>query len=497
MGDICAFLDLNQLTRENNADIGKTYVYTYDKSGNIQTKQVYAYTTGTLGTLQDTITYTYGNTAWKDQLTNYDGTAISYDASGNPTNWIGNLNTLTWNGRQLSSIAMPSNQNINFKYNSDGIRTYKYFIDNDEMYLYQHDYMLEGSTIVGEKVNYFSYYNGSWTKYKYYYYDENGSPIGMNYEGKDYYFQKNILGDIEAIYQGSTKVVQYVYDAWGNVLSVTGTLASTIGQENPFRYRGYYYDTETGLYYLQSRYYDPQVGRFISADDVSVMSLDQDNLIQYNLYAYCLNNPVNRFDESGNWSLPNWAKVAIGAATTVAAVAITVATGGAAAPILIGVATSTLSSAAIGYITGGVQGMVDGACDGFMWGGISALGTSVVSALPKVVKAAKAAKTDPLKQALKQLDASGLRPGQTEISRSKVMKLVNNFDSVKAQSSVCSIDGTKFLVEGHHTTVASTILGKGTCMNMGVTTSQLPSVTNVYWAKRWYEFGKTVIKIVD
>ena len=269
---------------------------------------MYAYTTGTLGTLQDTITYSYGNTGWKDQLTNYDGTAISYDASGNPTNWIGNLNTLTWTGRQLSSIAMPNNQSINFKYNSDGIRTYKYFIDNDEMYLYQHDYMLEGSTIVGEKVYYFSYYNGSWTKYKYYYYDENGSPIGMGYEGKDYYFQKNILGDIEAIYQGSTKVVQYTYDAWGNILSVTGTLASTIGQENPFRYRGYYYDTETGLYYLQSRYYDPQVGRFINADEPATLFFKTESLIQYNLYTYCWNNYVNMFDSKGVWPTVTWKK---------------------------------------------------------------------------------------------------------------------------------------------------------------------------------------------
>ena len=263
---------------------------------------MYAYTTGTLGTLQDTITYTYGNTAWKDQLTNYDGTAISYDASGNPTNWIGNLNTLTWNGRQLSSISMPNNQSINFKYNSDGIRTYKYFIDNDEMYLYQHDYMLEGSTIVGEKVFYNSYYEGMWTKYKYYYYDENGSPIGMGYEGKDYYFQKNILGDIEAIYQGSTKVVQYTYDACGNVLSVTGSLASTVGQENPFRYRGYYYDTETGLYYLQSRYYDPQVGRFINADDALFIDATG-TLPGCNLYSYCENNPVMFVDPYGCWKI--------------------------------------------------------------------------------------------------------------------------------------------------------------------------------------------------
>ena len=219
--------------------------------------------------------------------------------------------------------------------------------------------------------------------------------------------------------------------------------------------------------------------------------------LSYNLFVYCGNNPVNCFDVDGNWSLPNWVKVTVGAVATVAAVAITVGTGGAAAPLLIGVATSTLAGAAIGYVTGGVQGMIDGACDGFMWGGIGALGSSVASAVPKIAKAVKATKADPVKKALNQLDSSGLRPGQTEISRSKVMKLVNNFDSMKAQSSVYSNGGTRFLVDGHHTTVASTILGKGTCMNMGVATSQMPSATNVYWSKKWYEFGKTVIKIVD
>ena len=77
------------------------------------------------------------------------------------------------------------------------------------------------------------------------------------------------------------------------------------------------------------------------------------------------------------------------------------------------------------------------------------------------------------------------------------MDLVNNFDSLKAQSSVYSNGGTRFLVDGHHTTVASTILGKGTCVNMGNITTQLPSVTNVYWSKKWYEVFKTAIKMVE
>ena len=145
---------------------------------------------------------------------------------------------------------------------------------------------------------------------------------------------------------------------------------------------------ETGLYYLQSRYYDPETGRFINADSVSYLGADGTPL-SYNLYAYCLNNPVNRTDENGSWSLPNWAKVAVGAVATVAAVAVTVATGGAMAPILIGVAASTVTSGAIGYMTGGVEGMKDGLANGFMMGGLSALGGSVISAGVKAVKTAK------------------------------------------------------------------------------------------------------------
>ncbi len=83
--------------------------------------------------------------------------------------------------------------------------------------------------------------------------------------------------------------MEYTYDAWGKVLSVTGTMASTLGQDNPFRYRGYYYDTETGFYYLQTRYYDPEVGRFISPDTTDVLTATPGALTDKNLYAYCDN----------------------------------------------------------------------------------------------------------------------------------------------------------------------------------------------------------------
>ena len=148
--------------------------------------------------------------------------------------------------------------------------------------------------------------------------------------------------------------------------------------------------------YVFSRYYDPEVGRWINADDTDYLGADVSPL-SYNLFAYCLNNPVNRFDDSGNWSLPNWAKVVVGAAATVTAVAITVATGGAAAPVLIGVAASTIGGAAISAIkhrvtTGSWDGAgkaaLDGAADGFVLGGLSALASSAVAAV-KAIKTAK------------------------------------------------------------------------------------------------------------
>ena len=136
-----------------------------------------------------------------------------------------------------------------------------------------------------------------------YYYDGNGI-CGIEYNGSVYYFQKNLQGDVTRVYDGNGSLVaQYVYDAWGNhkVLNANGTEItdeSFIGNVNPIRYRGYYYDTDSGLYYLQSRYYDPEVGRFINADDIDY--IEPETLMGCNLYAYCGNNPVMYSDPSGH-----------------------------------------------------------------------------------------------------------------------------------------------------------------------------------------------------
>ena len=107
-------------------------------------------------------------------------------------------------------------------------------------------------------------------------------------------------------------MVSYEYDAWGKNLSVSGSLAGTVGQANPFRYRSYYYDNESGFYYLQSRYYDAGVRRFINADEIMFLGASG-TVLGYNLYAYCENNPVNSIDETGFFGTPlQWLCATIG-----------------------------------------------------------------------------------------------------------------------------------------------------------------------------------------
>lgn len=142
-----------------------------------------------------------------------------------------------------------------------------------------------------------------------YLYDADGSPIGMQYRNTTYaegvfdtyWFEKNLQGDVVAVYnQAGTKLISYTYNAWG---SSSATYynggASTTAKYNPFRYRGYYLDSETGFYYLNSRYYDPAIGRFITADKLTTLKASSSSTTDKNLYAYCDNNPVTRTDDGG------------------------------------------------------------------------------------------------------------------------------------------------------------------------------------------------------
>ena len=144
-------------------------------------------------------------------------------------------------------------------------------------------------------------------------YNSSGSPIYLEYDGKTYYYEKNLQGDVVGILNTEgEEVVHYDYNAWGEVTGVTGTLADTLGKDNPLRYRGYFYDEETGLYYLQSRYYSADHMRFLSEDD-PVLSNDQGEPLGSNLYGYCVNNPVKNSDPTGTFGSPlQWVMAAIG-----------------------------------------------------------------------------------------------------------------------------------------------------------------------------------------
>ena len=189
-------------------------------------------------------------------------------------------------GRQLASF-----DGITYTYNEDGIRTSK-TVNGERTYYYVDGTQLFEQTIGNDCGLHFFYdRNGELTAFARYYEDD--EPI------QDlYYYVKNAQGDITDITDDWGNIIaSYTYDPWGKVLSVTGS-DTVIGNLNPFRYRGYYYDDETGLYYLQSRYYDPEVGRFINADDVNFIGITGSE-ISYNPFAYCGNEPVNDSDKYG------------------------------------------------------------------------------------------------------------------------------------------------------------------------------------------------------
>ena len=200
---------------------------------------------------------------------------------------------------------------------------------------------------------------GSTSSWPYYLYGVDGI-AGFRYNNTTYLFRKNIQGDVTHIYtESGTLVGQYAYDAWGNCEILQD--ANGIATLNPFRYRGYYFDQENDLYYLQSRYYDPETCRFVNADDISY--LDPETIGGLNLYAYCGNNPVMGVDPEGTawWE---WLLGAVGVVfATAIAVAITATTAGVGS-LVFAVAMGALKGAAIGLGIGAVAGATIGAIAG-------------------------------------------------------------------------------------------------------------------------------------
>jgi len=281
------------------------YKYYYDNAGNLTSWKIQD---GSATVTQEEHTYTYGDSNWKDLLTAFDGQTITYDGGGNPLSYYnGRRYTMTWrNGRELNT-ATVGGKTYSYEYDVNGLRTRKTNSDGG----YTQYYIVDGLTVAEQRFT-----STGAEKYTLrYLYDESNSPVGFGIQypsettWTNYYFAKNLQGDVIALYlwngtSTGTLVATYKYDPWGKPIGIYNASGATISQTaanvaayNPFRYRGYRYDADTGFYYLQSRYYDPAICRFINADTYA--STGQ-GFLGHNMFSYCQSNPVVFTDSSGN-----------------------------------------------------------------------------------------------------------------------------------------------------------------------------------------------------
>ncbi len=341
--------ELGQLVREDNRPMNKTYLYAYDEAGNRLGRRAVTFNLGDLSSTDVSQTYYYNNSTWGDLLTKADANNITYDGIGNPLDvysyseydGVTTGYEMTWSGRQLTVYRLFNDfgsgkqyttyKTYSYTYNADGIRTSKTVAG------VVHTYLLNGSQVVGE-----TWTDTDATHILMYLYDEQGAPVGLKYRNSTYingeydcyFFEKNLQGDIVAVYnEAGNQIGRYIYDAWGAVISAysntgytaTGNEWYIVDRYNPFRYRGYFYDVETKFYYLETRYYNPTWGRFVNAD--GVISDVGGDVRGYNVFAYCFNNPVNMSDQDGEW--PSWMPAAlylVSSVVTIAAATVLIAT---------------------------------------------------------------------------------------------------------------------------------------------------------------------------
>ena len=293
----------------------------------------------------------------------YDGESIVYDASGNPTTYRGA--TLGFEaGRRLKSYKKAGDANAyEFTFDCRGVRNSKKTKDADGhdktwSFYYDEDGKLWGET-KSEKVQQGNFGIKLWTNQitKIGYFHLNSGLAGFTLSRQtgiadavkaDYIYRKNALGDIDGIFDTDMNLIgEYVYDAWGNcTIEASGADNIEIMETNPFRYRGYYWDKELNLYYLQTRYYDPQTGRFINADGIEYALEQYKNINALNLYSYCNNNPIMGIDPEGTKSkFWGWLLTAFVAVVATAAIVVgTVVTGGLVSAVLVGAGVGALTS---------------------------------------------------------------------------------------------------------------------------------------------------------
>lgn len=271
---------LGRLIREDNPALNKTIVYKYDAGGNILLKKECKYSLEDRLNFSNIVSYTYAS-GYKDMLTYFNGEAITYDAMGRPTT-IGSQ-SLTWSKKgKLVSL----DNHIVYTYGLNGTRTSKTVDGNRTTYFVLNNKILAERSDSKEIVYHYS----------------SDRLIGFAFNGVEYIYERNIQGDVLRIYRKDNLklVAKYYYDAYGNHVVVNQS-EEKIGDINPFRYRGYYFDSETGWYYLNSRYYSPAMGRFISPDELSILDETKSQINGLNLYMYCGDNPVMNVDPSGKF----------------------------------------------------------------------------------------------------------------------------------------------------------------------------------------------------
>lgn len=299
--DFYQYDERNQLIRENSQSQKKTILYDYDLGGNLVSVKEYAYTTGEVQ--GDPVRKGEGtfDSIWKDKLLKWNTTEMKYDAVGNMLKK--GTTVFTWNqGRMLATV--DNGKKISYGYDHTGNRVRK-TVDGVTT-----DYCMAGDILVAEITG---------DKTIWYRYDSAANLISMRANGQEFFYIKNLQKDVIALADASGEIVtEYKYNSWGKVLSITGSKKDTIGKINPFRYKSYYYDNETGMYYLRNRYYDPTIRRFINADNFFAVQGSLETLHNRNLFAYCDHNPLTRSDSDGDAWMVAAASFAVGMAASVA-----------------------------------------------------------------------------------------------------------------------------------------------------------------------------------
>ena len=292
--------------------------YTYDKRGNITSAKTYKYNAGDLSdqtpTKSYTCTYKSGDDVWEDELVNAtaidENSSLLYDENGNPINYYGAK--IKWSaGRQLSKISgvdEDGNEEVyaSFIYDENGIRTSEQSTEPGMSW----DFTTEDGVVTGRQ-------NDNGKNYRFIY-DENGRPTAFMLNDALYHYITNQMGDVIGVADADGNLaLEYYYDAWGDSFTARPNSCDYDGKtgwngayrlynDNPIKYRGYYFDHAIGLYYLQSRYFHTDINRFFNADDPDIARESKDVPVGMNLFAYCNNDPVNNVDPTGYFTVRRW-----------------------------------------------------------------------------------------------------------------------------------------------------------------------------------------------